>query len=91
MVEMLMTRPPLRRRRVTLRAPASTVAPKLSSAAWVLEAVDDQSCILDAGAGTSHLLAVYLGALDVDFEVHDAPELVDELTRLAARFLRAAR
>jgi hypothetical protein len=78
------------RARVTLRAPASTVAPKISSAAGVLESIDDHSCILDAGASTPHLLAVYLGALDVDFEVHDAPELVDELTRLSARFLRAA-
>lgn len=74
-----------------MHAPATVVAPKISPAAWVVEAVDDKSCILDAGADTPLLLAMYLGALDVDFDVDGAPELVDQFTRLAARYLRAAR
>jgi hypothetical protein len=35
-------------------------------------------------------LAIYIGAIRVDFEVIEPPELVDELRVLADRFQRAA-
>jgi hypothetical protein len=35
------------------------------------------------------MLAVYLGMLGADFEVVDAPELVDALRQLARRYQRA--
>ena len=36
------------------------------------------------------MLALYLGLLDVDFEVLDNPELAGAFGRLADRYLRAA-
>jgi hypothetical protein len=36
------------------------------------------------------MLALYLGMLDADFEIVDAPELVDALRALARRYQRAA-
>jgi hypothetical protein len=36
------------------------------------------------------MLAAYLGMLDADFEVHEPPELVEQVRALAARYQRAA-
>jgi hypothetical protein len=55
----------------------------------VVEAIDEHSCVLATGADTVETVAVYLGLLDVDFEVTEPPELVDRLRVLAARYLRA--
>ena len=52
--------------------------------------MDDRSCIATAGADDPTVLALYLGMLDVDFDLLDAPELADALARLAARYTRAA-
>lgn len=35
------------------------------------------------------MLALYLGMLDADFEIIDAPELVDALRTLTGRYQRA--
>jgi hypothetical protein len=37
------------------------------------------------------MLALYLGLLDVDFEVLDPPELAEAFAKLAVRYARAAR
>jgi hypothetical protein len=37
------------------------------------------------------MLALHLGMLDVDFDIIDAPELAQELRRLATRYTRATR
>jgi hypothetical protein len=77
---------------VTVHAPAETVAELIPPLAWLVEAVDEQHCVLDAGAATPHLLAVYLSGLDVDFDVdaHAAPDLAEQLRTLADRCARAA-
>jgi len=36
------------------------------------------------------MLALYLGMLDVEFEVVDSPELSEALREVAERFVRAA-
>jgi predicted DNA-binding transcriptional regulator YafY len=76
---------------VLLHAPAPEVARRLPPWAGRVEAVDGDTCRLHTGADTPHQLALWLGQLDVDFEldVHDAPELAAHLRRLAARYLRA--
>jgi predicted DNA-binding transcriptional regulator YafY len=56
-----------------------------------LEPVDDRTCIATAGADDPAVLALYLGLLDVDFDILDAPELAEALARLAARYARASR
>jgi predicted DNA-binding transcriptional regulator YafY len=75
--------------RVKLHAPAEVVAPRVPPPVRV-EPVDDRTSILHAGSDTLDLVAVYIGMLDVDFDVVDPPELVDHLRKLADRYLRAA-
>jgi hypothetical protein len=36
------------------------------------------------------MLTLYIGLLDVDFEIIDAPGLADHLRKMASRFERAA-
>ncbi len=75
--------------RVTVHAPAAVVAARISPAVGTVEAVDSQSCVLVAGADSAKTAAVYLGLLDLDFEVSEPPELVVQLRTLAARYRRA--
>jgi predicted DNA-binding transcriptional regulator YafY len=76
------------RARVTVHAAAALVAGRLPPAVLV-EAVDEHTCIVNVGADTPQMLAVYLGMLDVDFEVDEPPELVEQLRTLADRYRRA--
>ena len=74
--------------RVKLYAAADVVAARLPPPVTV-EPVDDHTCIMHAGSDTLDLAAVYVGMLDVDFDVIEPPELVDHLRKLADRYLRA--
>lgn len=78
------------RARVSVAAPAETVAGRISPAVGVVEAVDAESCVLDTGADTLETLAVHLGMLGLDFEVREPPELLDHIRQLAERYRRAA-
>jgi predicted DNA-binding transcriptional regulator YafY len=78
------------RARVLLHAPASSLAGRLPPAVE-LEPADDRTCIATAGADDPTTLALYLGLLDVDFDILDAPELAEALAELAARYTRASR
>jgi hypothetical protein len=42
--------------------------------------------VLEAGASSPEMMAVYLGLLDADFTVTDPPDLVDHVRRLAERY-----
>lgn len=74
---------------VKLHAAAEEVTPKLPPPVRV-EPVDDRHCLMYAGSDSLDLAAIYIGMLDVDFEVIEPPELADRLRKLAARYLRAA-
>jgi predicted DNA-binding transcriptional regulator YafY len=76
------------RARVTVHAPAEAVAGRLPPAVGV-EAVDEHTCVVLVGSDTPHLLALYLGMLDADFQVSEPPELVEHLRRLSDRYRRA--
>jgi predicted DNA-binding transcriptional regulator YafY len=77
------------RARVILHAPVEAVAERISqSHAGSLEAIDEHTCALETGADTPHMLAVYLGMLDVDFHVTDPPEIVEYLRRMTDRYSR---
>ncbi|GAA1294753.1 hypothetical protein Psi02_62000 [Planotetraspora silvatica] len=76
------------RARVTVHAPAEVIAERLPPAVTV-EAVDDHTCVITAGSDTPHMLALYLGVLDADFEVTEPPELVEHIRRLGERYSRA--
>jgi predicted DNA-binding transcriptional regulator YafY len=75
------------RARVRVHAPAAMVTGRLPPAV-VVEAVDEHTCVIDVGSDTPQMLALYLGMLDVDFDVED-PELVEQLRTLADRYRRA--
>jgi predicted DNA-binding transcriptional regulator YafY len=75
--------------RVLLHAPAASLAGRLPPAVE-LEPVDERTCIATAGADDPTVLALYLGMLDVDFDILDAPELAEALAQLARRYARAA-
>jgi len=79
------------RARVVIDAPADIVTARIPTGAWVVEPVDDHTSLLDAGAHSAELLAVYLGALGLDFHIDpdQAPELSAAATALAARYTTA--
>ncbi|MET0965185.1 MAG: YafY family protein [Nakamurella sp.] len=73
---------------VKVHAPAATVAARLPR--WVLvEAIDAETCWAHVGSDDPQALALWLGALNADFEVTDSPELAAVLDALAQRYLRA--
>lgn len=75
--------------RVTVHASASVISQRVP-AEIVVEAIDDNTCAVLAGAGTIEMLALYLGMMDADFTVTEPPELVDRVRKLAERFSSAA-
>ena len=77
------------RARLRLDAPAEQVGPKLPAAVSVTPDGPER-CIVAVGAETPHVVALYLGLLDVDFEVLEPPDLAAAFARLAARYQRAA-
>jgi predicted DNA-binding transcriptional regulator YafY len=77
------------RARVTLRAPLATIAQRIPPSAGVLEAVDEYSCVLDTGSHSLEGITIHLSLLGVDFQVHEPPELIDYIGRLADRLRQA--
>ena len=75
--------------RVTLCAPASEVAEAHPHLRGRLRPIDEQRCEYRTSDYSLDWLAVRVGMLGVDFEVHEPPELVERLRLLAARFERA--
>jgi predicted DNA-binding transcriptional regulator YafY len=74
---------------VRVHAPPDEVRARLPLAIAVTPAGPD-CCVAEVGSDTLHLLTLYLGLLDVDFDVLDAPELARHLVHTADRFRRAA-
>ncbi len=75
--------------RVRLHAPYDYVRERMPPATPV-HADGPDRCIAEVGSDSPQMLALYIGLLDVDFEVIDAPEFADHLDRMAARFKRAS-
>ncbi len=75
--------------RVTLHAPMNQIAPAIGDAVGEVEPVDDETCVLNAGADTLDWLAFRLLGLGCEFTVHEPPELIGHLREMAARANRA--
>jgi predicted DNA-binding transcriptional regulator YafY len=71
-----------------MRAPIEVVAERVSPAAGYLERVDDQTCMLSAGAPSLDALCLWILLVGVDFEVQEPPELLTHLRELHARLGR---
>ncbi|GAB3419564.1 helix-turn-helix transcriptional regulator [Flindersiella endophytica] len=76
------------RAKVIVHAPADHVRARIPIPVDVEPLADDR-CAFEPGSDHPQLLALYLGMLDADFEIVDAPELVDELGKLVNRYQRA--
>jgi predicted DNA-binding transcriptional regulator YafY len=53
------------------------------------EVVDENTCVVELGSDDPHQLAMWLGLMDADFDVLDAPDLAVAVRRLGDRFHRA--
>jgi len=54
-----------------------------------VESLGEDQCAFEPGSDHPEMLALYLGLLDADFTIVDAPELTDALRRLTGRYQRA--
>ncbi|MGQ4402632.1 helix-turn-helix transcriptional regulator [Streptomyces hayashii] len=79
------------RARILVRAPAATVAERISPGTGIVEAADLDSCLLTLGGDSLPEIAMHLALLGHDFVVHEPAELAEELGRLADRLGRAHR
>jgi predicted DNA-binding transcriptional regulator YafY len=77
------------RARVVVHESAETIAERIGRYVGTIEPVDERTCIVDAGADTAEVLAVYLGMLGADFEVEGDSELAAQVGRLADRYRSA--
>ena len=72
------------RAKVVVHASADYVRRRMPMPVRV-EALAEDRCRFEPGSDSPAMLALYLGFLDADFEVVDAPELVEALRGVAAR------
>jgi predicted DNA-binding transcriptional regulator YafY len=77
------------RARIRIHAPADQVKALLPLAVDVSVDGPDR-CIIEAGSDSPHQLALYVGLLDIDFEIVEPRELATAFIRLAERYRRAA-
>jgi predicted DNA-binding transcriptional regulator YafY len=73
--------------RLTLHAPAASV--RVPPGWGTVTPLDEDTCEYRSGDDNLEWLALRVAMLGVEFEVHESPELIDELQRLAARLTRA--
>ena len=74
------------RARITLYAPLEGLVKRIPPSAGVLEAIDQNSCLLQTGSYSVEGIAMHLSWLGVDFQVHEPAELIDYIRKLAVRF-----
>jgi predicted DNA-binding transcriptional regulator YafY len=76
---------------VIVHAPAADVSARMGAwAEGTIEPVAADRCRMTIGGRSVEDIAFWLGALDVDFEVLDSPELAAAVRRIAERYARAA-
>ncbi|WP_330477406.1 YafY family transcriptional regulator [Streptomyces platensis] len=74
---------------VLLHASLEQAAARISPAAGVLEAVDEQHCLLRTGAHGLDLMVLHIVLTGFDFEVREPPELLDKVREVRDRLDRA--
>jgi predicted DNA-binding transcriptional regulator YafY len=75
--------------RITVNASAAEVLSRINPTVGVVEAIDDNTCVLVTGADTVETVAVYIGMLGLDFTVTEPAELLAHLRTVAERYARA--
>ncbi|MEV4432835.1 WYL domain-containing protein [Streptomyces sp. NPDC049585] len=74
---------------VTFHAPLEVVAERVRPRDGVLTALDEHSCRLLTAADSLQWLALTIGLFDVEFEVHEPPELIAYVRGLSERLGRS--
>ncbi|MBF6336459.1 YafY family transcriptional regulator [Nocardia abscessus] len=77
------------RARVRMAAPAEVIRARMPAAVDI-EPDGPEHCVAHVGSDSPHMLTLYLGLADVEFEVLDSPVLAEHLLATAARLRRAA-
>jgi predicted DNA-binding transcriptional regulator YafY len=77
--------------RVILHAPAEQIADRVPARWGTVTPIDAQSCEYRTGDDDVGWLALRIAMLGVEFEVHEPPELVEQVRALGRRLDRAAR
>lgn len=75
--------------RVVVHVAAATLNEKIGAWVGTVTAIDEVTCVLDTGADSLEMMAVYLGTLGVDFTVAEPLELIDHVRALSERYGRA--
>ena len=75
---------------MTVYAPADAIAARLPFVAGALEPIDAGRCEYRTSDDDLDWLAIRIAMLGVDVDVHEPPELVEQLGALARRLGRAA-
>jgi predicted DNA-binding transcriptional regulator YafY len=78
------------RARVKVAASVQMLAERIPASVGMLEAIDDQTCMLHTGGFSLDSLSVWMALIGYDFEVQDPPEMVERVRQLADRFHKAA-
>jgi predicted DNA-binding transcriptional regulator YafY len=77
--------------KVTLHAGADEITSRVPAYWGKIEPIDAHTCEYRTGDDDLRWLALRIAMLDVDFEVHEPPELIEHLGVLARRLRRAVR
>jgi predicted DNA-binding transcriptional regulator YafY len=76
--------------RVTLHASADEITSRVPVQSGTIKPIDALTCEYRTGDDDLRWLALRIAVLDVDFDVHEPPELVEHLRALASRLRRAS-
>jgi len=91
-VEQSITRAPNRfEARVVLHTPAEEITSRVPPYWGTITPIDARTCEYRTGDDDLAWLALRIAMLGVDFEIHEPPELVEQLRELAQRLSRGAR
>jgi predicted DNA-binding transcriptional regulator YafY len=77
--------------KVTLHAGADEITSRVPAHWGTIEPIDRHTCEYRTGDEDLRWLALRIAMLDVDFDVHEPPELIEHLEALARRLRRAVR
>ena len=75
--------------RITIQAPAAELVERRPWMRESLTPIDDGSCEYRPSDDSLEWLAMRVGMIGAEFEVHEPPELREAMEALAARFTRA--
>ncbi|MEH1129063.1 helix-turn-helix transcriptional regulator [Micromonospora sp. CPCC 206061] len=74
---------------VTLYVPAHVAVERIPPTVGVIEAIDDNTCLLHTGSNSLDEIAIHVALFGFRFRVHEPPELIAHIRDLTARLTDA--